>query len=188
MHIAHISTAVEARELLDRGPARDKLVTAETTPMYLDPWLADEAHRTGLHKINPAIKTHEDAEELRKALADGRIDTIATDHAPHLLKEKEGGALTAASGAPSIQFAVPLLLSYLPVELVAEKMGAGVADVFNLKNSGSLTIGCHADLTIIKATAPHEISTSDILSSCAWSPFTGRTIRHCTHAVVAKPM
>lgn len=188
VHIAHISTAAEARELLDRGPARDKLVTAETTPMYLDPWLADEAHRTGLHKINPAIKTPEDAEELRKALADGRIDTIATDHAPHLLKEKEGGALTAASGAPSIQFAVPLLLSYLPVELLAEKMGAGVADVFNLKNSGSLTIGCHADLTIIKPTAPHEISVSDIISSCGWSPFVGRTVCHTAHAIVAKPI
>ena len=116
LHIAHISTAAEARELLDRGATAGKLVTAETTPMYLDPWLADENHRSGLHKINPAIKTIADAEELRAALADGRIDTIATDHAPHLLSEKEGGALTAASGAPSIQFAVPLMLTYLPID------------------------------------------------------------------------
>lgn len=188
VHIAHISTAIEARELLQKGPVRGKLVTAETTPMYLDPWLADESHRSGLHKINPAIKTPEDAEELRKALADGRIDTIATDHAPHLLKEKEGGALTAASGAPSIQFAVPLLLSYLPVDLVAEKMGAGVADVFNMKNTGSLIPGNHADLTIIKPSAPHEISASDIISSCAWSPFTGRTVCHTAQGIVAKPI
>ena len=185
LHIAHISTAAEARELLDRGPTRGKIVTAETTPMYLDPILADEAHRTGLHKINPAIKTTDDALELQAALADGRIDTIATDHAPHLLCEKEGGALTAASGVPSVQFAVPLMLTYLPVELVVEKMTAGPAAVFGLGDYGCLIPGQPADLTLITPTAPHAIAASDVLSLCGWTPFEGREIACATRAFVA---
>lgn len=186
LHIAHISTAAEARELLDRGATAGKLVTAETTPMYLDPWLADENHRSGLHKINPAIKTIADAEELRAALADGRIDTIATDHAPHLLSEKEGGALTAASGAPSIQFAVPLMLTYLPIDLVVAKMSAGVADVFGLGDYGTLTPGQAADLSIITPTDDYIISEQDIISSCGWSPFTGRKLSFRTDAMVSR--
>lgn len=186
LHIAHISTAVEARELLDKGPTLGKTVTAETTPMYLDPWLADEVHRDNRHKINPAIKTPADAEELRNALADGRIDTIATDHAPHLLSEKQGGALTAASGAPSIQFAVPMLLNYLPVELVVSKMSAGVSDVFRLEDYGTLAVGQPADITVISPSEEYTVDESDILSSCGWSPFTGRTVAHRTKAYVAK--
>lgn len=186
LHIAHISTAAEARELLDRGATAGKLVTAETTPMYLDPWLADENHRSGLHKINPAIKTIADAEELRAALADGRIDTIATDHAPHLLSEKEGGALTAASGAPSIQFAVPLMLTYLPIDLIVAKMSAGVADVFGLGDYGTLTSGQVADLSIITPTDDYIISEQDIISSCGWSPFTGRKLSFRTDAMVSR--
>ena len=186
LHIAHISTAAEARELLDRGATAGKLVTAETTPMYLDPWLADENHRSGLHKINPAIKTIADAEELRAALADGRIDTIATDHAPHLLSEKQGGALTAASGAPSIQFAVPLMLTYLPIDLIVAKMSAGVADVFGLGDYGTITPGQAADLSIITPTDDYIISEQDIISSCAWSPFTGRKLSFRTDAMVSR--
>lgn len=154
--------------------------------MYLDPWLADENHRSGLHKINPAIKTIADAEELRAALADGRIDTIATDHAPHLLSEKEGGALTAASGAPSIQFAVPLMLTYLPIDLVVAKMSAGVADVFGLGDYGTLTPGQAADLSIITPTDDYIISEQDIISSCGWSPFTGRKLSFRTDAMVSR--
>ncbi len=194
LHLAHISTAREARELLDAGPTSGKQITAETTPMYLDPYLADEAHRSGLHKINPAIKTHDDAEELRKALADGRIDTIATDHAPHLLSEKQGGALTAASGAPSIQFAVPLLLSFLPLDLVVARMSAGVADVFGrpglgipgLGNYGSLTPGAPADFTMISPVDPYTITDTDVISPCGWTPFAGRTLAHTAKAIIAK--
>lgn len=185
LHLAHVSTAAEARELLDRGPTAGKTVTAETTPMYLDPWLAEESHRSGLHKINPAIKTPDDAAELRAALADGRIDTIATDHAPHLPSEKQGGALTAASGAPSVQFAVPLMLTYLPVELVVTKMSAGVSDVFRLEQYGTLAPGQPADITIISPVEKYEITDSSVISTCGWTPFAHRTVTHRTRAFVA---
>jgi len=185
LHLAHVSTAREARELLSPGPTKGKQITAETTPMYLDPVLADEVNRSGLHKINPAIKTPEDAEELRRALADGRIDTIATDHAPHLLAEKEGGALTAASGAPSVQFAVPMMLGYLPVDLVVAKMTAGVADVFGYAGYGNITPGAPADFTVITPAEPCAITESMILSPCGWSPFTGRSIEYAVRGIVS---
>lgn len=185
LHLAHVSTAREARELLTAGTTKGKQITAETTLMYLDPVLADEANRTGLHKINPAIKTPEDAEELHKALVDGRIDTIATDHAPHLLKEKEGGALTAASGAPSIQFAVPMLLNYLPLDLVVAKMTSGVADVFGYAGYGSIEQGAPADLTIITPTEPYRITDEMILSPCGWSPFAGRSVEYTASGILS---
>lgn len=185
LHLAHVSTAREARELLSPGPTKGKQITAETTPMYLDPVLADEANRCGLHKINPAIKTPDDADELRKALADGRIDTIATDHAPHLLKEKEGGALTAASGAPSVQFAVPVLLSYLPVELIVAKMTAGVADVFGYAGYGNIEPGATADFTLISPSDSYEISAPMILSPCGWSPFAGRSLKYTASGILS---
>lgn len=185
LHLAHVSTAREARELLTAGPTMGKQITAETTPMYLDPVLADEANRSGLHKINPAIKTPEDAEELRKALADGRIDTIATDHAPHLLSEKQGGALTAASGAPSVQFAVPMLLTYLPVDLVVAKMTAGVADVFGYAGYGCIAPEAPADFTVITPSGLYEITEAMILSPCGWSPFTGRSVEYTVRGIVS---
>lgn len=178
IHLAHISTAREARELLSPGPTKGKTVTAETTPLYLDPILAIPENRTSLHKINPAIKTPEDREELIKALADGRIDTIATDHAPHQLFEKQGSALTAASGAPSVQFALQIMLTYLPIELIVEKMTAGPATVFGIDNYGALTPGASAQMAIVSKTYPHIIAAHDIISPCRWSPFEGRTYNH----------
>lgn len=178
IHLAHVSTAREARELLDGGPTASKLVTAETTALYLDPILSDPSNRTERHKVNPAIKTAADSAELRVALADGRIDTIATDHAPHLLAEKRGGALTAASGAPSVQFAVPVMLTYLPAQLIVARMTSGVADVFGMADYGRLQPGYPADFTVIEETSPRVIADSDVISPCGWTPFAGRTVRH----------
>lgn len=180
LHIAHVSTAREVRELLADGPVKGKLVTAETTPMYLDPVLADEAARTVYHKINPAIKTVEDAEALRHALLTGAIDTIATDHAPHQRKDKLAPGLTAASGAPSVQFALPLMLTYLPLSLIVSKMHAGPVEVFGLRcdSACGLEPGARADLALVKECEPYTITDSDVLSPCGWTPFVGRELRH----------
>lgn len=178
LHIAHVSTADEVRELLASGNTADKLITAETTPMYLDPVLANAAARSSLHKINPAIKTEADAEALRKALADGAIDTIGTDHAPHLIGEKTLSGITAASGAPSVQFALQLMLTYLPLALVVRKMTAGPAAVFGIDTPVSLAEGQNADMSLLRPVAPYTISDADVLSKCAWTPFAGRAISH----------
>ena len=176
LHIAHVSTADEL-SLLTPGPAKGKLITAETTPLYLDPVLADPAARTSRHKVNPAIKTEADAEALRHALADGTIDTIGTDHAPHLLDEKMQPGMKAASGAPSVQFALPLMLTYLDMWTVVSKMTAGPRDVFGIHTS-SLAPGDPADMTLVREVPAYTVTPDLVLSRCGWSPFEGRTLRH----------
>ena len=178
LHIAHVSTADEVRELLTPGPTASKLVTAETTPLYLDPVLCHAEARTCRHKVNPAIKTEADATALRKALASGAVDTIGTDHAPHLLSEKELPGMTAMSGAPSVQFALPLMLTYLPLGLIVDKMTAGPRTIFGIDTPAEFTPGSRADIAVIRETPEYTIADSDAISRCAWTPFAGRTLRH----------
>lgn len=182
LHIAHVSTADEVKRLLTPGPSESKLVTAETTPLYLDPVLSDGANRTSRHKVNPAIKTPDDAAALREALLTGAIDTIGTDHAPHLLEEKMLPGITAMSGAPSIQFALPLMLTYLPLSVIVAKMNAGPAAVFSLPDNTSFAPGSPADMALVRACDPYVISDSDVLSACRWTPFEGRELRHRVEA------
>ncbi len=183
LHIAHISTAEEVRRFLSPGNVADKQITAETTPMYLDPWLSEAAHRSSLHKINPAIKTPEDAEALRAAVISGAIDTIGTDHAPHLRAEKEGGALTAASGAPSVQFALQMMLEYQPLDIIVERMTAAPFRIFGVGSNGIIAPGAPADLVLVEKTEPFEITDSMVISPCGWTPFAGRTINHTISAL-----
>ena len=178
LHIAHVSTAEEVTELLSAGTTSGKLVTAETTPLYLDPVLAEENMRTSLHKVNPAIKTPRDAETLRKALFTGAIDTIGSDHAPHLKFEKELPGIKAMSGAPSVQFALPLMLTYLPPEKVVEKMTVGPATVFSIKCNTDFAPGRSADMALVREVPEYVIGDADVLSLCAWTPFAGCTLRH----------
>ncbi len=183
LHLAHVSTAREARELLQPGATHGKLVTAETTPLYLDPVLCHPSNRSSLHKVNPAIKTEADATGLREALADGRIDTIGTDHAPHLRAEKLLPGITAMSGAPSIQFALPLMLTYLPAEMIVAKMTAGPAAVFDIVLNTAFAPGSPADFSLVRETGERTITDADVLSLCGWTPFEGRTVRHTVERV-----
>lgn len=186
LHLAHVSTAREL-SLLSPGDPSGKLITAETTPMYLDPVIANPANRTGRHKINPAVKTEADAEALRAAVADGRIDTLATDHAPHEPAAKQGSALTAASGAPSVQFAVAMMLQYLPLELIVKRMAWAPGRIFGHvipSDHGILRPGMPADLALIKRCEPYAITDGDVLSACGWTPFAGRIVSHRIAATV----
>lgn len=178
LHLAHVSTADEVRELLSAGPTTGKLVTAETTPLYIDPIISDPANRTSLLKVNPAIKTVADGEALREALFNGAIDTIGTDHAPHQRQEKLLPGITAMSGAPSIQFALPLMLSYLPLAKIVEKMTVGPKAVFGIDIPTTLTTGARADFALIRKVPEYTITDADVLSKCAWTPFAGRKAHH----------
>ena len=176
LHLAHVSTAAEVDALLDNGELSGKRITAETTPMYLDEEFSHEENRTWRHKINPAVKA--DAPALRRAVEDGYIDTLATDHAPHLSREKQGGALKAASGAPSVQFALPVMLEYFSPALVARKMAVNPAALFGVKNRGAIRPGYFADLVLVEECAAHTIADSDAVSPCGWTPFAGHTVCH----------
>lgn len=178
LHIAHITTAAEVREFLTSGPVEDKLITAETTPLYLDPYLCDVSNRTWRHKVNPSIKTAHDREALLEAVLDGRIDTIGTDHAPHLSTEKQGGALTAASGAPGAQHALVRMLEYLNPTLIAEKMAKNPAKLFGIPMRGELKPGYVADITIVAPCKPYIIDDEQTVSGAGWTPFHGLQASH----------
>ena len=176
LHVAHISTA---RELELFSPESDSITAEACVPHLL---FSDEDY-TALGariKCNPAIKTKADREALRRALTDGRIRTVATDHAPHLLSEKQGGALKAMSGMPMVQFSLPAMLGLvdegvLSIERLVELMCHNPARLYNIKERGFIREGCWADLVLVRR-HPWTVTTDCIESLCGWSPLEGRTL------------
>ncbi len=174
LHVMHISTARELNLLGDSN------VTAEATPAHLT-FCDKDYKRLGTKiKCNPAIKSEEERDALRKAIADGRIDIIGTDHAPHLPEDKIGGALKAASGMPSIQFSLLIMLRLvdegaLTITTLVEKMCHAPARIFNIDKRGYIEKGFHADFVLLNPDAPHTVTADCIISKCGWSPFEGET-------------
>lgn len=182
LHVLHVSTAEEA-DMFSTEPLAHKKITAEVTVQHL--WFSDEDYaRLGTRiKMNPAIKTAADRDALRQALRDGRLDIVATDHAPHLPAEKEGGAISAASGAPMVQFSLPLMLEMADQgvfthELVVEKMCNAPARLFGIDKRGFLRPGYYADLTLVRPGSPYIVRDDDALSRCGWTPLNGTTLHN----------
>lgn len=182
LHILHISTDAEM-EFLTPGEVTDKKITAEVCVHHL--WFTDDDYpRLGSRiKWNPAIKTANDRDSLRRALNDNRIDIVATDHAPHLLSEKEGGALKAASGGPLVQFSLPLMLEMahnglFTVETVVEKMCHAPARLFNIDRRGYIRPGYFADLVVVNPNTAYIVSDDMVLSRCGWTPINGETLHN----------
>ncbi len=175
LQVMHISTAREL-ELL----GNDDNITAEATPAHLTFCDKDYARLGTRIKCNPAIKGEEEREALRRAVAEGKIDVIGTDHAPHLPADKEGGALKAASGMPSIQFSLLSMLQLVDeglftIETVVERMCHAPARIFGISKRGYIEKGYHADFVLLSPNKPHTITADDIISKCGWSPFEGET-------------
>lgn len=177
LHIAHISTARELDLIASHPQAK---VTAEAVIAHLLFTDADYSTLGARIKCNPAIKTAHDRDALRKALSDGRILTIATDHAPHLPAQKTGGCAKAASGMPMVQFSLCAMLQLvdagcLTIEQLASLMAHYPANYFGIKNRGFLREGYHADIAIVRPNAPWTLNKSCIQSQCGWSPLEGNT-------------
>ena len=178
LHVLHLSTLKELA-LFERIPEAEKdNITAETTVNYL--WFADDDYeRLGARiKCCPSIKKAKSREGLQKGVADGIIDTIATDHAPHLLSEKEGDAISAASGIPSIQHSLPMMLELAKKgaftrEQVVEKMCHNPAKIFGVEKRGFIRKGYYADLVIISPNTPYTVEAKDLQYKCGWSPIEG---------------
>ena len=182
LHLLHVSTADEL-ELLQAGEnVKDKLITAETCPQYLA--FSDEQYPMlgSRIKCNPAIKRPADRDALRQALENGLIDTIATDHAPHLPQEKQGTALTATSGMPLIQFSLPLMLQMadegvFSIPRIVQKMCHAPADLFDIDRRGYIREGYYADLVLVNNECePYTITDQWVMSRCGWTPLAGLTI------------
>lgn len=180
LHVLHLSTAKEMT-LFDAKPLSEKKITGEVCVHHL--WFTDEDYdRLGTHiKWNPAVKTRKDRDELRQALLSGKLDVVATDHAPHTLTEKEGGALVAASGGPLVQHSLQMMMQLVSEgvftkEHVVEKMCHAPATLFGVKERGFIREGYFADLVLVNPKHPYTISTNNILYKCAWSPLQGETV------------
>jgi dihydroorotase len=158
--------------------APSSLITAEAVISHL--YFSDaDYQRLGTRiKCNPAIKTVNDREALRQALTDGRITVIGTDHAPHLLSQKEGGCVKAASGMPMIQFSLVTMLELvdqgvLSLERLVELMCHNPARLFEVRNRGFIRRGYRADLVLVRPNTPWTVTPDSILSKCGWSPMEG---------------
>ena len=180
LHVLHISTEKELA-LFEDKPLAEKHITAETCPQYL--WFdAADFDKLGARiKCNPAIKNEADKKALLKAVASNKIDVIGTDHAPHLLSQKEGNALTAVSGMPGIQYSLPLMLTlakrgFFSVEQVVDKMCHNPARLYRMEKRGFIRKGYKADLVVVRRSTPTKITASDVLSKCGWSPYEGMTL------------
>ena len=186
LHIMHISTAKEL-ELLANKPINEKNITAEACVSHL--FFCDEDYETfgARIKCNPAIKSRADRDALRQALTTNLIDVIGTDHAPHLLSEKQGGALKAVSGMPTLQFSLVAVMELvheglLSIEQLVQKMCHAPASLYQIEKRGFIRKGYKADLAIVNPNKEWKVTNECILSKCGWSPMEGQTF----HAKVEK--
>ncbi|MEO1244750.1 MAG: dihydroorotase [Pseudomonadota bacterium] len=186
LHVLHLTTEIEM-DLFETGSRHDKRITAEVCVHHL--WFDETryAELGTLIKCNPAIKRPADRAALLEALNDGRIDVIATDHAPHTAEEKANSYFLAPAGLPLVQHAVPLLFDLaargeITLELLVDKACHASADLFGVVDRGYVREGYFADLVLIDPDKPQLVSTDNLLAKCQWSPFEG----HRFSASVAK--
>lgn len=184
--LCHISTKEEA-EMVRAAKLNNPEIIAETSCNYL--WFCNEDYtRLGsLVKCNPSVKTQNDREALIKALADGVIDTIGSDHAPHLLSEKEGKYRQAPSGLPTIQQSLPVLLTIaheneIPLTRITSAFSEKAAELYGL-NRGKIAEGYEADLVLFDNEACFTVRNEDQKSKCGWTPYEGQTLRGVIKAV-----
>ena len=187
LHVLHLSTARELT-LFEQGlPIEEKRITNEVCVHHL--WFSegDYAERGNLIKWNPAVKSASDRDTLRAAVRSGLVDVVATDHAPHLLAEKQKPYLSAPSGGPLVQHSLPAMLTLaaegiFTVEQVIERMCHAPARLFRVRERGFLRPGYYADIAVVKLNEPWTVSRDNhrpgeqILSKCAWSPLEGLTL------------
>ena len=190
LHVFHLSTAKEMSLFTNKIPLEKKKITAEVCIHHL--WFTNEDYKTkgNLIKWNPSVKTENDRKVLWEALLDGRIDVIATDHAPHTLEEKKQNYLKAPSGGPLVQHAlVAMFEAYhqgkISIEKIVEKMAHNPAKIFKIEKRGFIKVGYYADLVIVNTGLPWSVKKENILAKCGWSPFEGFTFKsRITHTFV----
>ncbi|MDX1347868.1 MAG: dihydroorotase [Thiomicrorhabdus chilensis] len=181
LHILHLTTA-EEMALFAPGPVEGKKITAEACVHHL--WFSDEdyAQKGTFIKCNPAIKSVSDREAIRQAVRDGRIDIIATDHAPHTEAEKHNKYFTAPAGLPQVQQSLSALLDMVhdgvfDLHTVVQKIAHNVAIRYQIEDRGYIREGYWADLVLVDMNKPHTDDKAHNLYKCQWSPWEGHTFK-----------
>lgn len=176
LHLFHISTSAETELFENSIPLYKKRITAEACVHHL--WFSDKNYDNLGAKIkwNPSIKSESNQNGLFNALYSGKIDIIATDHAPHTIEEKTGTYFQAMSGGPLVQHALPALLEMyhqnkLTLEMIVEKTSHNVAEIYKLKERGYIREGYYADLVLVDLNQSWKVTKENILYKCKWSPF-----------------
>lgn len=188
LHVLHITTADEA-SLFSPGPVKGKRVTSEACVHHL--WFDDRNYASLGHRIkcNPSIKEPADRAAIRRAVAEGRIDIIATDHAPHTAEEKAQTYFKAPAGLPLIQHSLLILLDLwkqgvLTLETLVTRASHAPADLFGIVDRGRIRPGMWADLVLVDPHQPTVVTRESLLFKCGWSPFEGHTFSNSIQLTV----
>jgi len=181
LHIAHVSSEREL-SLFESKPLEEKQITAEVCLAHLMFTTEDYDLLGTKIKCNPSVKTPEDQAALYEAMNDGRIDVVATDHAPHLLNEKVGGALKAMSGMPLIQFSLVSMLELsdkgiIPLEHIPQLMSHNPARLYRIRERGFIRKGYYADLVLVDPNANWQVGEGRYYTKCGWTPMDERTFK-----------
>lgn len=180
LHVLHISTGKETQLFDNSLPLEQKKITAEACIHHL--WFDDEQYKEKgtLIKWNPAVKTANDRELIRKAVNDDRIDVIATDHAPHTIEEKQNKYFKAPSGGPLVQHSLLALIDLykqgiFTIEQIVQKACHNPAILFRIEERGYIREGYHADCVLVDMDKNYTVTKENILAKCKWSPFEGHS-------------
>ncbi|MCS6838269.1 MAG: dihydroorotase [Bdellovibrionaceae bacterium] len=186
VHILHVTTAQEVEFLRQN---RD-IATFEVLPQHLTLYAPDCYHELGtLAQQNPPIRDKNHQEALWRAVNNGWVTTLGSDHAPHTLEEKKRPYPQSPSGIPGVQTLLPIMLDHvnhnrLSLERLVDLMTIGVIRVFNLKNKGIIRPGFDADFTLVDLNKMWTIDNKDMASKCRWTPFHGKRVKGAVFAVI----
>ncbi len=183
LHVLHLSTAREL-SLFESRPLREKRITNEVCLHHL--WFTDADYPKHGNRIkwNPAIKTQADRDALREGLLSGRVDIVATDHAPHTIEEKSKPYTEAPSGGPMVQHSLLAMLELFSPEQTVEYMAHRVAECLRVEDRGFLKEGYYGDVVVVER-SDWKVTPESILYKCAWSPMEGTEFKHrVTHTLV----
>jgi len=190
LHVFHISTAGGV-ELVRAARRAGLLVGASTAPHYLL-FSCEDAPRLGnLIKVNPSIKSREDAEAILAGLSDGTVDAIGTDHAPHPIEEKQREYAHAPSGMPSVDLLWPLVLELvrrgrLDERTAVESVSARAARSLHLPHKGRIEVGADGDLVLFDPSSARRVVGQELPSRSKWSAYEGLELHGFPEVVIRR--
>lgn len=189
-HITHVSTSLGMIMISRAKLAGAANLTADTTPSYLYFTRNSVRERKdSFLKINPPLRVETDKEALWKAVAAGKIDAVATDHAPHTREEKSKGIWEAPSGLPLLDFFLPCLLNgvaekKITLEQVVRATSEAPARIFGIANRGAIKEGNWADIVIVDMGEKEKVKCDALYTKCGWSPFEGKELQGVVKATI----